>query len=187
MDRSRSHNDSQEAESDGAAGRPLRALIVEDSADDCELLTRQLRRAGYYLSYERVERAEEIYAAYLAAPQGQVVLHGDFHHENVLAGTRLPWLIIDPKGLVGEPAYEVGAFLRNYLLDKPDPKAVLERRVDIFVDRLGFESERILNWGLAVNVLSAWWSVEDHGHGWEGAMEVAKMCDELGSRSGIHR
>jgi diguanylate cyclase (GGDEF)-like protein len=33
---------------------PLRALIVEDSADDAELLARELRRSGYDVKYERV-------------------------------------------------------------------------------------------------------------------------------------
>jgi diguanylate cyclase (GGDEF)-like protein len=33
---------------------PLRALIVEDSADDAELLARELRRSGYDVTYERV-------------------------------------------------------------------------------------------------------------------------------------
>jgi diguanylate cyclase len=33
---------------------PLRAIIVEDSADDAELLVRELRRSGYDLKWERV-------------------------------------------------------------------------------------------------------------------------------------
>jgi diguanylate cyclase (GGDEF)-like protein len=33
---------------------PLRAIIVEDSADDAELLARELRRSGYDVKYERV-------------------------------------------------------------------------------------------------------------------------------------
>jgi diguanylate cyclase (GGDEF)-like protein len=33
---------------------PLRAIIVEDSADDADLLVRELRRSGYELKYERV-------------------------------------------------------------------------------------------------------------------------------------
>ena len=37
------------------ARQPLRALIVEDSADDADLLARELRTAGYDLTYERVD------------------------------------------------------------------------------------------------------------------------------------
>jgi len=39
---------------------PLRAIIVEDSADDAELLARELRRSGYELKYERVFDADTL-------------------------------------------------------------------------------------------------------------------------------
>jgi len=41
----------------------LRALIVEDDADDAELLLRELRRGGYKVSALRVETAQEMEAA----------------------------------------------------------------------------------------------------------------------------
>ena len=66
-----------------------------------------------------VERAE----AHLGNPSGQnLVLHGDLHHYNILSAEREPWLAIDPKGIVGEPEYEAAAFLRNNLLDRPEPR-----------------------------------------------------------------
>jgi PAS domain S-box-containing protein len=42
---------------------PIRALIVEDSEDDAELLLRELRRAGYAPDYRRVDTPEEFVAA----------------------------------------------------------------------------------------------------------------------------
>ena len=42
---------------------PLRVLLVEDSADDAELVLRELRRAGYVPTSERVERAATLKAA----------------------------------------------------------------------------------------------------------------------------
>jgi HD-GYP domain-containing protein (c-di-GMP phosphodiesterase class II)/CheY-like chemotaxis protein len=44
-------------------GTPLRILLVEDSADDAQLLLRELRRGGYDPVYERVETAEGMAAA----------------------------------------------------------------------------------------------------------------------------
>ena len=41
----------------GRAKQPLKVLIVEDSEDDTELLVLELDRAGYDLSYERVDNA----------------------------------------------------------------------------------------------------------------------------------
>lgn len=47
---------------------PLSALIVEDSLDDCEILTRELRRGGYALSYERVDTEPALTAALARGP-----------------------------------------------------------------------------------------------------------------------
>ncbi len=43
--------------------KPLRALIVEDSVPDAELLLIELRRCGYVVSHRRVENAEEMLRA----------------------------------------------------------------------------------------------------------------------------
>lgn len=44
--------------------KPLRALIVEDSEDDCELLVRRLRGEGYDPTFERVETPEAMATAF---------------------------------------------------------------------------------------------------------------------------
>ncbi len=46
-----------------ATKQPLRVLIVEDTEDDAWLLVRSLQRAGYELTYERVDTAEAMAAA----------------------------------------------------------------------------------------------------------------------------
>ena len=61
-----------------------------------------------------VEAAERLFSELHTDSTEQVVLHGDLHHDNILSGTREAWLAIDPKGVVGEPTYETGAFLRNH-------------------------------------------------------------------------
>ena len=47
---------------------PLRALIVEDSADDAELLARELRRSGYDVTYERAFDGDSLDHALTAGP-----------------------------------------------------------------------------------------------------------------------
>lgn len=113
-----------------------------------------------------LEQAETLFAELSASMAEPVLLHGDLHHENILAAERQPWLAIDPKGLIGEPAYETGALLRNplpALLQRPQPARILARRVDQLAEELGLDRARVRGWGLAQAVLSAWWSVEDHG------------------------
>jgi streptomycin 6-kinase len=38
----------------------------------------------------------------------------DLHHDNVLAAEREPWLVIDPKPYVGDPAYDTLQHMINF-------------------------------------------------------------------------
>ena len=126
-----------------------------------------------------VERAETLFSELVATMGEPVLLHGDLHQYNILSAQRQPWLGIDPKGAVGEAEYEVGALLRNCLLARPHPERLLARRVNQLAGELGFERERILGWGLAQAVLSAWWSFEDSGQVGEEAIICAQVLAEL--------
>lgn len=128
-----------------------------------------------------LERAERLFAELSASMAEPVLLHGDLHHENILAATRQPWLAIDPKGLVGEPAYEPGALLRNQLavvFEATSPAGVMARRVDQLAAELELDRTRIRDWALAQSVLSAWWCVEDFGESGQFGQE-ALACAEL--------
>ena len=43
------------------------------------------------------------------------VIHGDFHHENILSDGREHFRVIDPKGVIGNIGYEISVFLNNHL------------------------------------------------------------------------
>jgi streptomycin 6-kinase len=125
-----------------------------------------------------VEEAESLLAELLAAQAAPVLLHGDLHHDNILSAERAPWLAIDPKGVIGEPAYEVGALLRNWqptLFAMPHPGRVTARRVDQLAEMLGIDRYRIRGWGLAQAVLSAWWTIEDGGDDWAPTIACAEL------------
>ncbi len=110
-----------------------------------------------------LDEAERLYRD-LAASQGpRMFLHADLHHDNILFDQARGWIAIDPKGLAGEFAYEVWALLHNPLGEEglyTDP-AILDRRVNIVCDRLGFEPPRVLHWCVAQSVLSALQHIED--------------------------
>ncbi|MFC6593709.1 aminoglycoside phosphotransferase family protein [Kitasatospora paranensis] len=48
------------------------------------------------------------------ADQPDTLVHGDLHFADVLRAEREPWPAIDPKGLVGDPAYDGLALLRSH-------------------------------------------------------------------------
>jgi streptomycin 6-kinase len=135
------------------------------------------------LKQKLVERVESSVKDFFVENHKPVLMHGDFHHYNILSSER-GWLVIDPKGVIGPACYEVGPFLLNpwgALLDQMDYRGITNRRIDILHERLGFERERIREWGLAHAILSAWWSIEDHGD-WRYAAAFAEMIAELDIR-----
>lgn len=124
---------------------------------------------------EILERVES-FLPELFADQDVKLMHGDFHHFNILSSER-GWLIIDPKGVIGPAGYEVGPFMLNpwgSLSDGSSFKVQAERRVSIFSERLGWERQKTIRWSLAHAVLSAWWSIED---GMED--EYSLQCAEI--------
>jgi streptomycin 6-kinase len=128
-----------------------------------------------------VEEAEGLFAELLASQDEPAVLHGDLHHHNVLAARREPWLAIDPKGVVGEPAYDTAALLHNPVetLRTPRPGKVMERRIDLLSEELGFDRERVRGWGLAQAVLAAYWGLQDSGQVWGEALGFAELLSAL--------
>jgi len=112
---------------------------------------------------ELLDKAERIYRDLGATQRTTRLLHGDLQHYNVLLDSERGWLAIDPKGIVAELEYEIGAALRNpyelpQILTAP---GVIERRIRQYTSALNLDSARILKWAFSQAVLSAIWSVED--------------------------
>lgn len=126
-----------------------------------------------------VETAESLFRQLLASSEPPMLLHGDLHHFNILSAGRRPWIAIDPKGLSGERAYEVGALLRNPDVRLSTDVQVQRRRLDVLGDELALDRDRMLGWGVAQAVLSAWWSYEDSGSIGESACACAEALMRL--------
>lgn len=129
-----------------------------------------------------VEAAEYLFAQLLASSDKAVLLHGDLHHYNILSATRAPWLAIDPQGVVGEPIYETGAWMRNPLpqvTSRRDLHTLLDRRAAILAEMLSADKRRILGWGMAQAVLSAWWSYDEEDILAEGMLGLAQVLLDL--------
>jgi streptomycin 6-kinase len=75
-----------------------------------------------------------------------VLLHGDFHHNNVLAAAREPWLAIDPLPLVGEREYDAVMFLLFRKGGMENPEATWEPAIDSFCDQLNLDAARVKQW-----------------------------------------
>ena len=77
------------------------------------------------------------------------LLHTDLHYDNVLRGTRQPWLAIDPKPTAGDPAFEVAPALWNRFDELGTGSSVrrnLRRRLEIICDHAGIDEDRARAW-----------------------------------------
>lgn len=99
----------------------------------------------------------------LKTSAADALLHGDLHHDNILQNGD-DWMVIDPKGVIGEPAYEVAAFIRNpipELLHHADATTIIHNRITQFSELLGIPAKRILDWCFVQAVLAWAWALED--------------------------
>jgi streptomycin 6-kinase len=126
--------------------------------------------------------AETLVRELLASAPYERLMHGDLHHDNIVSAQREPWLVIDAKGLVGDPGYETGPFINNpygRMETWPNPARNFARRADILAERLSYPRARILAWGFTQAVLSAAWHVEDDSNRFGPAIARAEVLATL--------
>ncbi|PKL76495.1 MAG: hypothetical protein CVV27_10005 [Candidatus Melainabacteria bacterium HGW-Melainabacteria-1] len=129
-----------------------------------------------------VLQARELYQTLASDEQATLLLHGDLHHENMLSDGPTGWKMIDPKGVIAGPEFELGAMLRNPYPDW-NASAQLESSLRNRLERIAadprFRFERVMNWAYVQSVLAACWSRNDQQVG-ELWLQVAFALDRLG-------
>jgi streptomycin 6-kinase len=96
----------------------------------------------------------------LAADQPDLLVHGDLNFGNVLRGSREPWLVIDPKGWAGDPAYDAVKLLRDRWHTMADLAKTLSYQLAAFAEAAELDRERVVRWVQACAVKDALWSME---------------------------
>lgn len=127
------------------------------------------------------DKAEIIFKESSKNKKDLVLLHGDLHSDNILSSKR-GWLIIDPKGVIGEREFELGAFLRNPYYDYPkgsNYKNLEKIRIIQFSEELGFDKERIRDWAFACAVISLLWFLEDENEFKTIYVQNAELLNEI--------
>ena len=134
------------------------------------------------LPLRMVDKAEQLWPELQASSPGEMLLHGDLHHDNILSNGENGWLAIDPKGVIGDPAYEAARFQHNpipHFLSMDHPQQVVQRRVGIMASILQQDQARLLAWGFFDAMLGACWSVEDNGDDWPYFIACAEILEAM--------
>ncbi|MGC4803522.1 aminoglycoside phosphotransferase family protein [Micromonospora sp. DT233] len=133
------------------AGAPFTPLAVE-AAGWLERLPVTWERAGRPYERRLLDHALGRLAELVGTQGEQVLVNQDLHAGNVLRATREPWLVIDPKPLVGEREFGVVAIVRGRELGH-SPAAV-RHRLHRLTTELGLDAERVRGW--AIGQTLAW-------------------------------
>ncbi|MFD1675205.1 aminoglycoside phosphotransferase family protein [Alicyclobacillus fodiniaquatilis] len=131
-----------------------------------------------------VKRAMQTLQHLNSTTKEPVLLHGDLHHDNILRQGIGNWVVIDPKGIVGDPHFDAIQFLLNYEDRGSDVDTLLYRRIVIISKHLDLDPHRIAMWGVARGILEACWILENGGSNWSEGIRIterfAKCLDALG-------
>jgi streptomycin 6-kinase len=128
------------------AGPPFRTL-AQDAEQWIEDLPPHWETAGRPFERSLVDTAVGLLRELVGTQGEQVLLHQDLHGDNVLRAEREPWLVIDPKPLVGEREFAVAPIVRSSELGH-SPAAV-RRRLARLTDELGLDRDRARSWTIA--------------------------------------
>jgi YihY family inner membrane protein len=119
------------------------------------------------------EEAAALCAELGASTEPTVLANRDYHLGNVLAAQREPWLLIDPKPLVGGPAFDTGHLLRSLLPSVID-RAAVRGLVQRLAGELGLGDEAVRRWAFVRSVEDALWGLSIGGTEVERDVECAR-------------
>ena len=144
---------------DGFTFRPLQQMC-DEWADQFD----ERRQAGWsYLDPGLTDEGIALFRALPGSAEQEVLLATDLHAGNVLAAQREPWLLIDPKPYVGDPAYDpVQHMLNCEERVRTSPLDLVHRMADL----VGLDRDRLRLWLFARSV--------QESITWPGMAEVAR-------------
>ena len=125
------------------AGKPFRPL-AEEAAWWADELPGEWKAAGRPIERELLDAGLGALRELSSSQGEQVLVNQDLHGENILAAQREPWLVIDPKPLIGEREFALAPIVRSFELG--ETRRELLRRLDRLSSELGLDRERARWW-----------------------------------------
>ena len=121
--------------------------LAEEASRWLETLEVDWQRTGRPFARALLDAATDAIRTLSGSQPESVLVHQDLHALNILAAEREPWLVIDPKPLVGERAFGIAALVRGHELGHS--RAQVVHRFDRLTADLGIDRERARGWCIA--------------------------------------
>jgi streptomycin 6-kinase len=118
------------------------------------------RRSRGSISAEILDKAQYLFEELDASKGEEKLLHGDLHHDNILFDDERGWIAIDPKGLIGDPAFHGSRFIQNFWGETPTSDLV-QKRISLIASALNVPEKRVAQWAYVDCIISNCWTLEE--------------------------
>ena len=111
-----------------------------------------------------IKKAQSLRSTLLHSMGHDYLCHGDLHLENIIQHGET-WLAIDPKGVIGEIAFEAAAcdlIHPNEQKDQTHLSSIIIERMIFLANALDVKYDRLLSWVFLRLIIQSQWSIEDH-------------------------
>lgn len=136
-------------------------LLVDEAKRWADEIPRRYNLAGKPFERSLLEHALDVFRSRGDGPEA--LANQDLHGLNILRAEREPWLVIDPKPIVGERELNGVALLRNAAFR--GGRASVKLWLDALAN-LGLDRERLRGWGVGHALAWGW----DEEEGWSMKM-----------------
>lgn len=128
-----------------------------------------------------IDKAKYLSEKLLTTMKNECLCHGDLHLDNIVKDGE-KWLAIDPKGVIGETAFEAAAFdwVFNAELMAQDGILIgkIARRLERLSSALSLDAARLTAWVFLRFMFSIAWLIEDKGD-YRSRLRLAKLVYRL--------
>jgi len=126
---------------------------------------------------QKMTKAEEVCRCLWRKYTGEMLLHGDLHHDNILLGEH-GYRIIDPKGVVGDAVFDIPRFILNEDdLDKGEKFPYIVRTL---AEKLGVPTQDIILLFYVEMCMANSWNVESGDDvDWNDVLFAERMMNEI--------
>jgi streptomycin 6-kinase len=120
-------------------------------------------REDYKALSKYMKKAESICMELCTLYPRKLLLHGDLHHYNILRNNQNQYTLVDPKGVVGDPIFDVPRFILNELEDTLDKKLFdkIIYAITVIGEKLGIQTKTIKKAFYIEMAMAECWMVED--------------------------
>lgn len=137
-------------------------------------------REDYKELYLHMKKARDICLSVSSLYQEKVLLHGDLHHDNILLDKDGEYVIIDPKGVLGDPVFDVPRFILNEFGDEKDAEALkkINYIINIIEIELNIPNDILRKCLYVETVMGVCWGVED-GEEFSGLIKDVVLAEAI--------